>query len=106
MLTKFYSSVLINANNTCISKVGNLGREWPEGSFSIATTPRCRGGCYSFSGLLHLTLDPYLIMLSVKQGSIKYYFLSLWYDSAWFGLVYLFLTFVGYLMPEPFLEEQ
>ena len=25
----------------------------------------------------------YLIMLSVKQGGIKYYFLSLWYDSTW-----------------------
>ena len=22
-------------------------------------------------------------MLSVKQGGIKYYFLSLWYDSTW-----------------------
>ena len=22
-------------------------------------------------------------MLSVKQGAIKYYFLSLWYDSTW-----------------------
>ena len=31
--------------------------------------------------LLHFILDPYLIMLSVKQGSIKYHFLSLWYDS-------------------------
>ena len=39
--------------------------------FSIATTPRC------------FTLDPYLIMLSVKQGSIKYLFLNLWYDSTW-----------------------
>ena len=28
----------------------------------------------SFPGLLHFTLDPYLIMLSVKQGSIKYHF--------------------------------
>ena len=27
--------------------------------------------------LLHFTLDLYLIMLSVKQGSIKYHFLSL-----------------------------
>ena len=27
--------------------------------------------------------DMYLIMLSVKQGSIKYHFLSLWYDSTW-----------------------
>ena len=49
--------------------------------FSIATTPRCRGGRYSFPGLLYFTLDPYLIMLSVKQGGIKYHFLSLWYDS-------------------------
>ena len=36
-----------------------------------------------FSGLLHFTLDPYIIMLSVKQGGIKYYFLSFWYDSTW-----------------------
>ena len=33
--------------------------------FSIATP---------FPGLLHFTLDLYLIMLSVKQGSIKYHF--------------------------------
>ena len=25
----------------------------------------------------------YLIMLSVKQGGIKYHFLSLWYDATW-----------------------
>ena len=48
----------------------------PKAPFSIATTPRCRGGCYSFPGLLYFTLDPYLIMLSVKQGGIKYHFLS------------------------------
>ncbi len=51
--------------------------------FSIATTPRCRGGRYSFPGLLYFTLDPYLIMLSVKQGDIKYHLLSLWYDATW-----------------------
>ena len=51
--------------------------------FSIATTLRCVGGHYSFPGLLHFTLDTYLIMLSVKQGGIKYHFLSLWYDSTW-----------------------
>ena len=28
-------------------------------------------------------LDPYLIMLSVKQGGIKYHFLNVWYDSIW-----------------------
>ena len=40
-------------------------------------------GATPFPGLLHFTLDPYLIMLSVKQGGIKYHFLSLWYDSTW-----------------------
>ena len=55
----------------------------PKAPFSIATTPRCRGGRYSFPGLLYFTLDPYLIMLSVKQGGIKYHFLSLWYDLTW-----------------------
>ena len=55
----------------------------PKAPFSIATTPMCRGGRYSFPGLLNFTLDPYLIMLSAKQGSIKYHFLSLWYDSTW-----------------------
>ena len=47
----------------------------PKAPFSIATTPSCRGGCYSFSWIV--PLYPYLIMLSVKQGSIKYHFLSL-----------------------------
>ena len=36
-----------------------------------------------FPGLLHFTLDLHLITLSVKQASIKYHFLSLWYDSTW-----------------------
>ena len=43
-------------------------------AFSIATTPRCRGGRFPFAGLLHFTLDMYLILLSVKQGGIKYPF--------------------------------
>ena len=43
-------------------------------SFSIATTPRCREGTTPFPGLLHFTLDTYLILLSVKQGDIKYHF--------------------------------
>ena len=53
----------------------------PKAPLSIATTPRCRGGDYTFPGLLHFTLDPYLILLSVKQGGIKYHFLSLWNES-------------------------
>ena len=53
----------------------------PKLPFSIATTPRCREGATPFPGLLHFTLDPYLIVLSVQQGGIKFHFLSLWYDS-------------------------
>ena len=34
-------------------------------------------GVIPFPGLLHLTLDPYLI----KPGNIKYHFWSLLYDS-------------------------
>ena len=49
--------------------------------FSIATTLRCREGPYSIHRLLHFTLDPYLIMLSVEQGDIKHHFLSLSYDD-------------------------
>ena len=40
-------------------------------------------GATPFPGLLHFTLDPYLIMLSVKQGVFGMTFLSLWYDSTW-----------------------
>ena len=36
-----------------------------------------------FRRLLHFTLETYLIMPIVKQGGIKYHFLSLWYDSNW-----------------------
>ena len=53
----------------------------PKAPFSIGTTPR--EGATPFPGLIHFTLDPYFIMLSVKQGGIKYNFLSLWYDSTW-----------------------
>ena len=40
-------------------------------------------GATPFQGLLYFTFDPYLIMLSVKQGGIKYHFLSLCCDSTW-----------------------
>ena len=49
--------------------------------FSIATTPTCKGGRYSFPWIVQLTLDHYLILLSVKLGGIKYHILSLWSDS-------------------------
>ena len=35
-------------------------------------------GATTFPGLLHFTLDQYIIMLSVKQGGIKYFFFFFW----------------------------
>ena len=49
----------------------------PKAPFSIATTPMCRGGRYSIAqdcSTLPLNREVYLIMLSVKQGGIKYHF--------------------------------
>ena len=40
-------------------------------------------GATPFPGLSHFTFDMYLILLSIKQGGIKYHFLSLWYDATW-----------------------
>ena len=54
------------------AKLVTLVEVVPKAPFSIATT---------FPGLLHFTIDPYLIRLSVEQGEIKYHFLSLWYYS-------------------------
>ena len=47
--------------------------------FSIATTLRCTGGHYSISWVASLSFNLYLIILSIKQGGIKYHFLSLVY---------------------------
>ena len=65
----------------CVKKLATLGEGGPKALFSVATTPRRRGEATPFSGLLNFTFGPYLIMLSVKQGGIKYHFLSFWYDS-------------------------
>ena len=67
------------------SKVGDLCRGCPKGSFfdSYYTTDGVGEGVTPFPGLLHFTLNTYLILLSVKQGGIKYHFLSLRYDSTW-----------------------
>ena len=65
-------------------KVGDHSRGWLEGSLFDSLLHQGVGeGATPFPGLLHFTLDPYLIMLSVKQGGIKYHFLSLWCDSTW-----------------------
>ena len=63
-------------------KVGDRSPGLPESSFSVAITHWSVGvGATYFPELLQFTLETYFIMLSVKQGCIKYDFLSLWYDS-------------------------
>ena len=41
----------------------------PMAPFSLATTGRYRGGCYSFPLIIPLTFDQPLIRLSVKQDN-------------------------------------
>ena len=59
-------------NTITVSKVksATLVESDPKASFSIGVGE----GVTPFPGLLHFTLDPFLIMLSVKQGGIKYHF--------------------------------
>ena len=55
-----------------VSKVGDLSQGWPEGSlFKKLLHQGVEEGTTPFPVLLHFTLDPYLIVLSAKQGSIK-----------------------------------
>ena len=79
--------LLFKFSNSRVKKLATIVEGDPKAPFSIATTLRCRGGRYSFPwiaplfhGLLHFSLDMCLIILSVNQGSIKYYFLCLWYN--------------------------
>ena len=65
-----------------VSKVSDSKVTWRL-PFLISTTLQYRVGCYSIPWIAPLYLDPYLIMLSVKQGGIKYFFFSLWYDLTW-----------------------
>ena len=43
----------------------------PKEPFSMATIQSIAEGATHFPELIHFTLDPYLIMLGVKQGGIK-----------------------------------
>ena len=67
----------------CQVKLATLVEGDTKVPFSIATTAWSREGWFSFPLIALFTLELYLIMLSVKQGGIKYHFLSLWYDSTW-----------------------
>ena len=68
--------------HTKVSKDGDYSRGRPEGSLFQLLQHRIVGeNATPFPGLLHFILDTHLIMLSVKQGGIKYHFFCLWYDS-------------------------
>ena len=58
----------------CKSKVCNRSQGQPEGSLFNSYYTKCKEGHYTFPGLLHFSPDLYLIMLSVKQSGIKYFF--------------------------------
>ena len=60
-------------------KLVTLVESEPKAPFSIATTPMCSGGETLYPALFHFTLDPHLIMQSVKH-QVPFFF-SLWYDS-------------------------
>ena len=75
------SSCQIHQNLPCIYKLATIAEGDPKAPFSIATTPRYRGERYSFPWIVPLTLDLHFRMLSVKEGGMKYHFLSLWYGS-------------------------
>ena len=72
----FYRSVWINEFVSKV-KLGNIVEGDSKAPFSIGVGE----GATPFPALSHFTLNPYLIMLSVKQGGIKYHFLCLWYDT-------------------------
>ena len=65
-----------------VVKLATLVEGDPKAPFSIAATPRCRGGRYSFPWIA--PLYPWSVPYNVeyKQEGIKYH-LSLWYDSTW-----------------------
>ena len=63
--------------------LADLSRGRPEGFvFNIYNHQRIEEGTTPFSEFLRFTLDPYLIMLKVKQRDIKYQFFEslVWLD--------------------------
>ena len=57
-----------------IYKVGDRSRGQPKGSLFNSYSRDIGEGATPFLGLLHFTLDTYLVMLNVKQVGIKYHF--------------------------------
>ena len=54
----------------------------PKAPFSIATTPMCRGGRYSFPGLLYFTLDsvPYNAECLARRHQVPFFESLVWLD--------------------------
>ena len=76
------NSICPSEDISCYSKVKltTIVEGDPKAPFSIATTPRCRRGCYSFPRLLLFTLDPYFIML---RHQVPFFESLIWLDLDW-----------------------
>ena len=61
-------------------KLTTVVEDNPKTPFSLATTPRCRGGRYSFPWIAPFYPKP-VYYYTDKQGGIKYHFLSFSSDS-------------------------
>ena len=84
----YYILILFHQlKRTCLhlSKVGDRRRERPEDSLFNSYYIGVEEDTTPFPGLLHFTLDTYLILQGIKQGGIKYHFWSLWYMTR-FGI--------------------
>ena len=73
-------------------KLATLVEGDPKAPFSIATTPRCRGGRYYFPWIA--PLYPWSLPYNAECQA-KYHFMSLWYVSTW-DWIPVFQTVGGY----------
>ena len=71
---RFLVYMSVHTRTHFIYKLVTIVKGDPKAPYSLATTLRCRRGHYSFPWIDQFTLDSYLIMLSVKQGFMRYQF--------------------------------
>ena len=65
-ILRLYKQVYVFILYICKVELATLVEGGSRAPFSIATSPRCREGHYSFPELLHFTLDADFIMLTVN----------------------------------------
>ena len=67
----FLKQKTLKSYKSKVSKVGDRSRGRPESSFSIATTPKCRGEHYFFPRIVPLYpwYIPYIVVLSKEVSS-------------------------------------